>query len=29
VSAVEVIAGLPFLKVGDIRVSMNYVTKIS
>ncbi len=29
VSAVEVIAGLPFLRVGDIGVSMNYVTKIS
>ena len=29
VSAVEVIAGLPFLRVGDTRVSMNYVTKIS
>lgn len=29
VSAVEVIAGLPFLRVGDARVSMNHVTKIS
>jgi flagellar basal-body rod modification protein FlgD len=29
VSAVEVIAGLPFLRVGDVRVSMNHVTKIS